>query len=850
MKRFLSPFLRLLRPENRLGLAGSLLLVFILTMSLFAPLFAPYNPFERSGTPFEKPGSAHLLGCNDVGHDLLSELIYGGRISLTIGIFAALYATTVAAMAALAAGYFGGAVDRFLMRLVDMIMSLPFLPLVIVLGVFLGSGMGTQILVISLVMWAAPCRELRSQVLKIRGMGYIDASRAMGEKTPWIILRHILPDLFPLIVPQFVLTAQSAILIESSLSFLGLGDPVSKSWGSMLFFANTRAAFLTGAWVYWVLPPGLCIALASLSFALIGFSLTGRRGLEYFPYGSFMRLMGGFSPSRGSSSGQPLVLSGLEVRYKTGEEECLAVSGVDLELGNREVLGIVGESGCGKTTLAMAALGLLRFPAELRRGAVFIKGEDMFSSGIMKIGKLRGKTIAYIPQNAMNTLNPVISVENQLLEAVRIHRKLSKAEEEGEVEKLLGFVGIDPARKDSYNHELSGGMKQRVVIAMALANNPDILIADEPTTGLDVLVQKSILELLMKLKELFSISIILITHDLPLAIRYGTTLAVMYRGALVDYGAVERVYRCPSHDHTRTLFNNFPRLDEDKAWSRSPGAKEKGEREGALVVHSLSKTFYPRSLPFAKSREPVRAVRDLSFTVRPGEVLGLIGGSGSGKTTVSRLIMGLERPDRGDVILDGCSFRGTRGAERRRLLRKVHLVFQDPYGSMRNTMKLFDIVAEPLAIHGSFTRGEIRKRVLAALEDVRLPTGDAFLRRSPTQLSGGQRQRLSFARAVAARPRYIIADEPTSMLDVSLRKELLRLMEELRDRYHIGYVFITHDLSLAYHFCDRLMVMKDGTVVEKARARDLIRFPAHEYTRELISAVETPGHITRQPVSV
>jgi ABC-type glutathione transport system ATPase component/ABC-type dipeptide/oligopeptide/nickel transport system permease subunit len=828
-----------LKQENRLGLLGALLLVFFLGLSLCAPLVAPYNPFERSGLPFEKPGPAHPLGCNDVGHDLLSELIYGGRVSLSVGIFAAFYATLIASAAALAAGYFGGALDRFLMRIVDVVMALPFLPLVIVLGVFLGSGMGTQILVISVVMWAPPCRELRSQVLKLRSRGYIDASRAMGEKPRRIILRHILPDIFPLIVPQFVLTAQSAILIESSLSFLGLGDPVSKSWGSMLFFANTRAAFLTGAWVYWVLPPGLCIALACLSFALIGFSLGGKRGLEFFPYGSFRR------PFRKAGSGEvrsplPLALEGIEVRYASGDGERPAVSGVDLELRSREVLGIVGESGCGKTTLAMTALGLLRFPAHLSGGAVFINGEDMLA-GDMKILRLRGKTIAYIPQNAMNTLNPVISVRNQLIEAVRVHRKISKPGEEREVERLLDFVGIDPDRKDSCNHELSGGMKQRVVIAMALANNPDILIADEPTTGLDVLVQKSILELLMELKERCNISIILITHDLPLALRYGDTLAVMYRGALVDYGAPLELCRAPRHHHTRALLNNFPRLGQEKTWDREgPDGEESG---GALAVRGLCKTFYPSRRLWGKAPAPIRAVREVSFTLRPGEVLGLIGGSGSGKTTVSRLILGLEKPGAGEILLDGQPLRGLGNGEQRRRLGQVHLVFQDPYDSVRNSMSLFDVVAEPMLIQGGLSRREIRERVRSALEDVRLPSGDAFVSRGPSQLSGGQRQRLAFARALAARPRYIIADEPTSMLDVSLRKELLKLMEELRRRRRIGYLFITHDLSLAYHFCDRLMVMKDGAIVEKAPARELIRFPTHRYTRELISAVETPEYI-------
>jgi ABC-type dipeptide/oligopeptide/nickel transport system ATPase component/ABC-type dipeptide/oligopeptide/nickel transport system permease subunit len=610
-------------------------------MSVLAPLFAPYDPFQRSGAPFEKPNARHPLGCNDVGHDLLSELMYGGRASLSVGIFAAFYSTAVAVFAALVAGYFGGPLDRFLMRVVDVVMSLPFLPLVIVLGVFLGPGMGTQILVISLVMWASPCRELRSQVLKTRSNGYIDAARAMGDKSWRIILRHALPDLMPLIVPQFVLVAQSAILIESSLSFLGLGDPVSKSWGSMLFFANTRAAFLTGAWVYWVLPPGLCIALACLSFSLIGFSIAGKRGLEYFSYGSFKR----FSKAGSCPGACPLSVSNISVRYRTGQDECLAVSGASLELKRREVLGIVGESGCGKTTLAMTILGLLRRPAELSGGSVFINGEDILAPGEMKILKLRGKIAAYVPQNAMNTLNPVVSVKKQLLEAIRIHRKLPREEENGEVDRFLGYVGIDPKRKNSYNHELSGGMKQRVVIAMALVNNPDILIADEPTTGLDVLVQKSILDLLMELKERFNLSVILITHDLPLALNYSDKLAVMYQGKLVDYGAIDEVCANPRHFHTRALFNNFPRLDQLKLWNRQPAEGAAGRElvlTEALAVRALSKTFYSRRGFFGRSSNPVEAVKKVSFAVQPGEVVGLIGGSGSGKTTVSRLITGLE----------------------------------------------------------------------------------------------------------------------------------------------------------------------------------------------------------------
>jgi ABC-type glutathione transport system ATPase component/ABC-type dipeptide/oligopeptide/nickel transport system permease subunit len=831
-----------LQPEKRLGFVGMLILSFIALTSILAPLAAPYDPFQRSGLPFEKPNAVHLLGCNDVGHDLLSELMYGGRISLTVGLFAAFYSTAVAVFAALAAGYFGGPLDRFLMRVVDVVMSLPFLPLVIVLGVFLGPSVGTQILVISIVMWAPPCRELRSQVLKIRNNGYIDAARAMGGSSRRIILRHVLPDLMPLIVPQFVLIAQSAILIESSLSFLGLGDPISKSWGSMLFFANTRAAFLTGAWVYWVLPPGLCIALCCLSFSLIGFSLSGKRGVEYFSYGSFKRAFWGSVPEPPSGA-LPLMLSGISVNYKTVRGERPAVSGASLSLGNREALGIVGESGCGKTTLAMTILGLLRAPAELSGGSVFINGEDILRPGEMKILNIRGKIITYVPQNAMNTLNPVVTLRKQLVEAIRVHRKLARADEEREVERLLGYVGIDPKRKDSYNHELSGGMKQRVVIAMALANNPDILIADEPTTGLDVLVQKSILDLVMELKETFNLSVILITHDLPLALKYGDKLAVMYQGEMVDYGPIDEVRNNPRHFHTRSLFSNFPRLDQGKLWDRGldGGVSEVKPWVESLTVRGLSKTFHaPRGL-FGRPSDPVKAVQGVSFTVQPGEVLGIIGGSGSGKTTVSRLIAGLEKADEGEILLDGNSLLNLRAEERRRRTKKIHLVFQDPYQSMRASMTIFDIVKEPMIIGNAGAREEMKERVRAALRDVRLPETEDFLKRIPQSLSGGQRQRLAFARAIVAEPRYIIADEPTSMLDVSLRTELLKLMEDLRSRYRIGYLFITHDLSLAYHFCDRLLVMREGLIVEQGRAQDIIHYPMHGYTRELISAVETPG---------
>lgn len=288
MKMKLISFLIPDNSKDRLRNIGILIVAVFILAAILAPVIAPYDPDTKTGEPFEPPGNRHLLGCNDVGYDLLSEMLYGARLSLLIGLLAAVISTAVATIVALLAGYLRGWVDTLLMRVVDIVMALPFLPLAIVIGVYMGGGITSLIIVISLVMWAHSARELRSQVLSIRESGHVEAARAMGSSSVSVMVRHILPEISTIIVPQFVRIAQHAILVESSLSFLGLGDPIHKSWGGILFFANTRAAFLTGAWSYWVLPPGICIALVVLGLTFIGFSLGGGTGLTYYPFGSFV----------------------------------------------------------------------------------------------------------------------------------------------------------------------------------------------------------------------------------------------------------------------------------------------------------------------------------------------------------------------------------------------------------------------------------------------------------------------------------------------------------------------------------------------------------------------------------
>ena len=548
------------RLSRRTAATGLGLLAVLVLVALAAPLLAPYDPAERAGRPFAAPSGAHLLGTDDVGHDLLSELLYGARVSLLVGVVAALAATVVGAAVGVTAGYARGRVDPVLMRLVDVVLALPALPLTIVIGVFAGPGLGTQILVISMVMWAGVARELRAQVLSLRERDHIQALRAMGAG-PWhVVPRHLLPAVAPLVVPQFVLATKTAILLEASLAFLGLGDISAKSWGTMLSLAHARSAFLTDAWLWWVIPPGLAIALTVLAFALLGHAFEERarpslrsRVAPARPRRAPVSL----SVIRGDDP--PLVVEGLGVTYP-GPAPVRAVDGVDLAVEAGELVGLVGESGSGKSTLAAAAAGLLGPPAEVT-GSVRIEGRDLATLSAEQLRRLRGDRVALIPQEAMSALNPVHTVGDQLAEAVRVHRRVGRAAARARAAELLELVGIDPRRGRDHPHQFSGGMRQRVVIAMALANEPAVVIADEPTTGLDVLVQAEVLALLDGLRRRMGLALLVVTHDLPMIERLADRIAVMQAGRLVEVGPAARVAGAPEHPYTRLLVESAARLE-------------------------------------------------------------------------------------------------------------------------------------------------------------------------------------------------------------------------------------------------------------------------------------------------
>jgi ABC-type dipeptide/oligopeptide/nickel transport system ATPase component/ABC-type dipeptide/oligopeptide/nickel transport system permease subunit len=544
---------------------GGCLLALLGITALAAPLLAPYDPNTRTGTPFARPSAAHLLGTNDLGHDLLSELIYGARISLLIGIVAALAATLVGLAVGVMAGYARGWLDTILMRLVDVVLALPILPLALVIGVFLGPGLGNQILVITLVIWAPVARELRAQVLSLRERDHIQALRAMGGGAGYVLSRHVVPAVTPLVVPQFVLATKTAILLESSLAFLGLGDVTAKSWGTMLSLAHSRSAFLTDAWLWWVIPPGVAIAATVLAFALLGYAFeerakpTLRDRLSRQSDGRRSAATSAVTPVP-VAAGNPLTIVDLTVSYGSGRDRVLAANRVSLSVAAGEVLGLVGESGSGKSTVAAAACGLLPAAAVIEGGQVIVCGHDLATLGLPELRRLRGDRVALIPQEAMSALNPVLRVGGQIAEAITAHRTVGAAAARTRAEELLALVGLDPERSRDYPHQLSGGMRQRVVIAIALANDPDVVIADEPTSGLDVLVQADVLNLLDDLRRRLDLALLIVSHDLPVIERIADRIAVMRAGQLVEVGPREEIVDAPQHPYTQHLLAAAPRL--------------------------------------------------------------------------------------------------------------------------------------------------------------------------------------------------------------------------------------------------------------------------------------------------
>jgi ABC-type microcin C transport system duplicated ATPase subunit YejF len=534
-------------------------------------------------------------------------------------------------------------------------------------------------------------------------------------------------------------------------------------------------------------------------------------------------------PGPQASAPSPLLrISSLRVLRGTENEVVTAVDGVDLTVLPGETLAIVGESGSGKSTIAGVIAGLL--PAATTRidGQVSFAGLDLTTASEAQWSEIRGRRLSIVFQDQATALNPVAKVGRQVAEAIRIHdRTVGREQAQERVVALFEQVGIPTPRErvHAYPHELSGGMRQRVMIAMAMANSPSLLIADEPTTALDVTIQAQVLDLLKSLQRSTGMAMVFITHNLEVVSGFADRVIVMRKGKVVEAGATASLFASPQHPYTRELLAAIPRIDPKPRRSPSPPV---------LEVEHLVRSFRGR-----RRSQRVLAVDDVSLTIGAGRTLGIVGESGSGKTTLARCVAGLIARDEGVVRIDGLA---TRRRGRDRALRDsaaLQFVFQDPFESLDPTWTVEDVVGEPLLRH-HLAATERRRRIGEALESVSLD--GAVAGRRPREFSGGERQRISIARALVVRPELMVLDEPTASLDVSIQAKVVELLQRVQQEYGLAYLFITHDLALAYNVSDRIAVMRNGRIVETGDADAVFASPRHEYTRTLLAARPTlPG---------
>ncbi|MCG6201415.1 dipeptide ABC transporter ATP-binding protein [Psychromonas antarctica] len=553
-----------------------------------------------------------------------------------------------------------------------------------------------------------------------------------------------------------------------------------------------------------------------------------------------------------------LEVKNLRIEYPSRHGVHAAVKSLSFSIERGEIVGVVGESGAGKSTIGNGIIDLLSPPGVIASGDVYLEGEKISGLSEEQMLSVRGSKIGFIFQDPMTSLNPLFTVEEQLTETIIANLNVTKEEAFSRALNLMEQVGIPEAhiRIKQYPHQFSGGMRQRVVIAIALSGEPDLIIADEPTTALDVSIQDQILKLIRDLCIEKNVGCMLVTHDMGVVSNVTDKVAVMYRGDLVEFGTTEKVLGDPDHDYTRSLISAVPRSDikldrfplvsyieeagemkhlDIKTHWLGQSEDQKNYTGPLLNVENVSLRFLTKNSFFASRREYVQASNNVSFQIKEGETFGLVGESGSGKSTIARIIAGLYPADEGKITFEGVDLTALKSeSERRPIRRQMQMVFQNPYTSMNPRMKIFDIIAEPIRFHKlAKSETEIRQIVHDLLDHVGL--GRMAGVKYPHEFSGGQRQRVSIARALATRPRLLICDEPTSALDVSVQAQILNLLKDLQDELNLTMLFISHDLPVIRQVCDRIGVMKQGQLLEVSTTEKLFTDPQHEYSKHLIS---------------
>ena len=546
-----------------------------------------------------------------------------------------------------------------------------------------------------------------------------------------------------------------------------------------------------------------------------------------------------------------LKIQNLSVDYKLRKETVHAAKDINIEIKRGEIVGLVGESGSGKSTVANAIIDLIDEPGKVSEGSIYLSDINIHENK-KNILSLRGKKIGFIFQDPQTSLNPILTIGQQLIETIQTHLNLSNSKAKEKAINLLKEVGIKDAEKrfNDYPHQFSGGMRQRVVISLSLCCEPELLIADEPTTALDVSIQSQILELIKKLTKERNLAVILITHDMGVIAETTNRVAVMKNGNLVELGTTKQILTEPKETYTKSLVSSVPptnkKISRFKIIEKESNNheninlkilnrwnKRKILKKDLVQIKNLCKTFNEGFFT-EKSQNNVLAVDTVSFNIQEGKSFGLVGESGSGKTTIAKMIVNLFKPTSGEIYFDDVCINNIKSNKELLKFRKqIQMIFQDPYSSLNGRLKVKDIIAEPIKLHdANISSNELNEYINDLLDSVELSKSSA--ERYPHEFSGGQRQRISIARALATKPRLLVCDEPTSALDVSIQAQILNLLKDLQEQLNLTILFISHDLPVVRQMCDDIGVLRNGKLCEVSETEELFKNPNHEYTKELL----------------
>lgn len=534
----------------------------------------------------------------------------------------------------------------------------------------------------------------------------------------------------------------------------------------------------------------------------------------------------------------------IRVSFATEFGEVDAVKGVSFDIASGEVVAVVGESGSGKSVTSSTAMGLLPDNATVD-GEVLLAGRNVMKMSAGERRRLRGQDISMVFQEPMTALNPVLRVSDQLVEALQVHDVAFGAQALEKAVDLLEKVGIPDARRRirDYPHQFSGGQRQRIVIAMAIACGPKVIIADEPTTALDVTVQAEVLDLLRRLKEELDTGILLITHNMGVVADMADRVVVMLNGEVVETGDVQQVMSRPQHPYTRRLLDAMPLLRDPEIHVGEVSPEPEGSLDDVRLGETPALEARDLALEYKFRRKATRVVEGVSFTVNKGEIMGLVGESGSGKSTVAKAVLGLLDVAEGDLLIRGRNMPTMPARERKTLKKEIGVVFQDPAASLDPRFPIGDIITEPMVVHQVGTSRERVRRAEELIDAVRLPSG--VINRYPHELSGGQRQRISIARALVLSPTLLIADEPTSALDVSVQAAVLDMFRELQEQYEFACLFVSHDLAVIDTLAHHVLVMQNGRTVEQGPVDQVLQYPREGYTQRLLAAAPVPDPVTQ-----